>query len=63
MGVYELLRLSPGTRELIMQRAPTGELVKAALAEEELNLIRDEAFTLVADHRTTLSEAMRVCRV
>ena len=63
MGIFELLRLTPQTREMIMQRAPTGRLVEAAVAEKELNLIRHEAFRLVADHRTTMAEAMRVCRV
>ena len=62
MGAFELLRLTPMTRELIMQRAPTGRLVEAACAEHELNLIRREAFTLVRDHKTTLAEAMRICR-
>jgi type II secretory ATPase GspE/PulE/Tfp pilus assembly ATPase PilB-like protein len=63
MGIYELLRLTPQTREMIMQRAPTGQIVETAVAEKELNLIRNEAFRLVADHRTTMAEAMRVCRV
>jgi len=62
MGVYELLRMTPALRELIMQRASTGRIVESALEEGELNLIRAEAFRLVAEHKTTLSEALRVCR-
>jgi general secretion pathway protein E/type IV pilus assembly protein PilB len=62
MGAFELLRFTPMTREMIMQRVPTGQLVEAACAEHELNLIRGEAFALVRDHKTTLAEAMRICR-
>ena len=62
MGAFELFRLTPRTREMIMQRAPTGRLMEAACEENELNLIRTEAFELVRNHKTTLAESMRICR-
>lgn len=63
IGVFELLNLSPETRDLIMQRAPSGELARVASQAGDLNLMQGEACTLVREHQTTLAEAVRVCRM
>lgn len=62
IGIYELLQMTDETRELVMQRAPSGALIEAATRTGNLNRLREEAFALVREHVTTLAEAMRVCR-
>jgi len=59
VGVYELLRLSEAQREMIMQRTNAGRLAQQALAEGNLNLLRDAAIAKAIDGVTTLEEAVR----
>ena len=62
VGIYELLQFNDTTRELVMEQAAAGRIVSEAVASGTINLLRDEALTLVTDHVTTIQEAMRVSR-
>ena len=63
MGIFELLRLTPATRDLDHAASSHRANHRGMPSKEgELNLIQHEAYRLAADHRTTLAEAIRVCR-
>jgi type IV pilus assembly protein PilB len=57
-GVYEMLMMSDGIRELVLDRASHDELRKLARAEGMSTLL-EEAVTLVRDGVTNLAEIMR----
>lgn len=59
VGVYELLRMTESLRELVMQRANASRIAQQAIAERELNLLRDAALEKVAEGVTTVEEAIR----
>jgi type II secretory ATPase GspE/PulE/Tfp pilus assembly ATPase PilB-like protein len=60
--VYELLTLSPATRELVLQRADARRLATRATADGDLHLLRTSAFAAVRAGVTGLSEALRATR-
>jgi general secretion pathway protein E/type IV pilus assembly protein PilB len=62
VGVYELLTLSPATRELVLQRADARRLATRATADGDLHLLRTSAFAAVRAGVTGLSEALRATR-
>ncbi|MCA9285820.1 MAG: type II/IV secretion system protein [Phycisphaerales bacterium] len=61
-GVYELLRMTERTREMVMERANASQLAVAAQADGELNLLRDAALEKVREGVTTVAEAMRATK-
>jgi general secretion pathway protein E/type IV pilus assembly protein PilB len=62
VGVYEMLTLSPATRELVLQRADARRLAARATADGDLHLLRTSAFAAVRAGVTGLSEALRATR-
>jgi type IV pilus assembly protein PilB len=58
IGVYELMAVSEGVRELILERAPHDEIRRAARAEG-MRTLQEEAARLVAANVTTLAEVLR----
>ncbi|HEY4021013.1 MAG TPA: GspE/PulE family protein [Pseudonocardiaceae bacterium] len=58
IGVYEMMPISDGIRELILRRASHGELHDYAV-REGMRTLRDEAIRLVTSGVTTLSEVLR----
>ena len=63
MGVFELLRLTDPLRELVTRRADAAAVRRAASESGELLPLRDAAWQMVLDGRTTPAEAMRVVRL
>jgi general secretion pathway protein E/type IV pilus assembly protein PilB len=62
IGVFELLQLTDPLRELVMMRTDSGRIRNAGLASDNLILLRDAAWNLVCEGKTTPSEAIRVLR-
>ncbi|HJP78862.1 MAG TPA: GspE/PulE family protein [Pseudonocardiaceae bacterium] len=58
IGVYEMMPISDGIRELILRRASHGEIHDYAV-REGMRTLRDEAIRLVASGVTTLAEVLR----
>ena len=58
IGVYELLRITPELRRLIVGWATTEELRRLAVAQGMRTMLR-EAMSLVESDTTTISEAVR----
>ena len=63
VGAFELLRMTDTVRDLVVKRADATKIRATAVAEGELNLLRDAAWELVRRGVTTPAEAMRVIRV
>jgi general secretion pathway protein E len=59
IGVYELLRMSAETRDMIMQRRNSPDIAQRALADGDLSKLIDDGFTKVRAGQTTLSEVAR----
>jgi general secretion pathway protein E len=59
IGVYELLRMSAETRDMIMQRRNSPDIAQRALADGDLTKLIDDGFTKVRAGQTTLSEVAR----
>lgn len=59
MGLYEVFEVSEAIQALIMQRATSAQIEKAALGEGMINM-RQDGFLKVLDGRTTLAEVNRV---
>ena len=59
IGVYELLRLSAHTRDMIMQRRNGPDIAQQALTDGDLTKLIDDGFTKVRAGQTTLSEVAR----
>jgi type IV pilus assembly protein PilB len=57
-GVYELMPVTEGIRELILDRAPHDQLLKAASAEG-MRTLQQEAARLVEANVTTIAEVLR----
>ena len=62
VGAFELLRMTDGQRQLIMNRADAAQVRALATSEDELIALRDSAWALVCEGITTPAEAMRVVR-
>lgn len=59
VGVYELLRLTNHTREMIMERRNAPELVARALADGDIRLLKTDGYEKFRTGQTTLSEVAR----
>jgi general secretion pathway protein E/type IV pilus assembly protein PilB len=59
MGIYELLRFTDRTRELVMHRANAGRIADAAAEDGDLLRLREDAYAKVREGVTTLAEALR----
>lgn len=62
VGVFELLRMTDVLRELIMSRTDAGRIRDTGLANDDLILLRNAAWNLVCEGKTTPAEAIRVLR-
>jgi type IV pilus assembly protein PilB len=58
IGVYEMMPVSDGVRELVLDRAPHGEIRKQA-RYEGMRTLQDEAVRLVGEGVTSLAEVLR----
>ena len=58
VGVYELLRMSEGLKQLVMNDASHADLRDLAIAEGMSTLL-DEAVRLIDEDVTTIAEAIR----
>jgi type IV pilus assembly protein PilB len=58
IGVYELLKITPEIKRLVVGWATQDELRKLAVSQG-MRTLRDEAVALVAQDRTTLTEVIR----
>jgi type II secretory ATPase GspE/PulE/Tfp pilus assembly ATPase PilB-like protein len=56
VGLYEMLHLTPRTREMVMRRVNASELADAALQEHELSLLKYDGYTKVRLGLTTMEE-------
>ena len=63
VGVYELLRLSEATRELIMGRASAPEIADRAARDGDLTRLREDGYEKVLAGVTTLEEVTRALAV
>jgi type IV pilus assembly protein PilB len=57
-GVYELLRLTPEMRKLLVQN-PTHDEVRTLAMSQGMRTLRQEAIALVAAGGTTVAEVVR----
>jgi general secretion pathway protein E/type IV pilus assembly protein PilB len=62
VGIYELLRISEQTRELVMERANAGRIAASALKAGDLTLLRNAGFCKVRSGVTTISEVLRATK-
>jgi type IV pilus assembly protein PilB len=58
VGVYELLRVSPAMKQLIVDRATHDELRELAISEG-MRTLRDEALRVIEEDNTTIGEVLR----
>ncbi len=58
VGVYELLRVTPEVRELVVKQAPHEE-VRALAREQGLRTLKDESRRVVEEDVTTIAEVLR----
>jgi type IV pilus assembly protein PilB len=58
MGVYELLRMTPEIKQLVVQRASQDDLREMARSQG-MRSLRDEAISLVDQGKTTIAEVVR----
>ena len=56
VGLYELLRFTEPTRELVMRRANASAIAKSAEAEGQLSLLKHDGYRKVRQGATTLAE-------
>jgi general secretion pathway protein E len=57
-GIFEVMRISDAVRSLILQRAPSHEIRKAA-TREGMRSLREDGWRIVHEGRTTIDEVMR----
>ncbi len=62
IGLYEVLRFTPKLKRLISQKAPEGEMLKAALAGGT-RLLLDAALEQVRSGRITVEEVLRIIQI
>jgi type IV pilus assembly protein PilB len=58
VGVYELLKVSPGIKQLIVEHAPRDVIYECAI-DEGMATLRDEALRAVEEGVTTISDVLR----
>jgi general secretion pathway protein E len=58
-GIYELLRVTEGVRELILNRESSSRIKKAAIGEG-MRTLREDGWSKVKQGLTTISEVLRV---
>jgi type IV pilus assembly protein PilB len=58
IGVYEMMPITDGIRDMVLARAPHDELLKVAVSEG-MRTLQDEAARLVERGVTTLNEVLR----
>jgi type IV pilus assembly protein PilB len=58
VGVYELLKVTPAIKQLIVEHAPRDVIWQQAI-DEGMSTLRDEALRLVEDDVTTVSDVLR----
>jgi type IV pilus assembly protein PilB len=58
VGVYELLKVTPGIKQLIVEHAPRDVIWQQAI-DEGMSTLRDEALRLVEEDVTTISDVLR----
>lgn len=56
VGLYEMLHLTPRTREMVMRRVNASDLAEAALEERELSLLKFDGYAKVRLGLTTMEE-------
>ncbi len=61
IGIYELFEITPAVQELILNRATSPQLKKAALAQGMLSLLED-GFLKAKNGITTIEEVLRVTK-
>ena len=59
IGIYEMFRMTPSLRELILARASEASLLARA-REEGMSTLRDQCLATVREGMTTLEEVVRV---
>jgi len=59
IGVYEIMRMSEHTREMVMARKSAPQIANAAVKEGNLYTLRTDAFEKVRQGVTTIEEASR----
>ncbi|MCK6412288.1 MAG: type II secretion system ATPase GspE [Azonexus sp.] len=62
IGIYELLEISPALAATIHHRGDEAELRRAAIAEGQLRLLRDDALRWLIAGETSWEELLRVTR-
>ena len=61
IGIFEIFEMDDNLRELVLKRAPVGELAKAAKTKGMTSML-DDGYEKVLAKMTTLEEIMRVAR-
>lgn len=61
IGIFELLRVTDAIRDLILQRAPTNEIKKQAIAEK-MTVMFEDGLKKVEAGVTTIEEVLRVTK-
>lgn len=59
VGVYELLRLTAHTREMIMERRNAPDIATKAIADGDMRLLKEDGYEKFRSGLTTLSEVAR----
>jgi type II secretory ATPase GspE/PulE/Tfp pilus assembly ATPase PilB-like protein len=62
IGIAELLRLTPGMKQMVRDRASEAELAAAAAASG-MRSLRDDAVAKIRGGLTTVEEVLRVIRI
>jgi type IV pilus assembly protein PilB len=59
IGVYELLRMTEGLKEMLINKRPSHEAMRLLAQSEGMRSLRQEACQLIQDDVTTISEVVR----
>jgi len=59
IGVYELLRMTEGLKEMLMNKRPSHEAMRLLAQSEGMRALRQEARALIDGDVTTISEVVR----
>ncbi len=59
LAVHEVMPMTPAIRDLVVQRASSGEVAKTAVAEG-MKTIQQDGLSKVLEGKTTLLEMLRV---
>jgi len=63
VGVFEMLRLSDATREMVMRRASSPEIAAQALGDGDLTRLREDGYAKAHAGMTTIDEITRALAV